>query len=90
MIGWMPATFLYIFVCEDCPLKFDWIDDDVKFLVNIVSNCLIILKTLVNPIIYAARMHEIQVSLLGFFGRDKFARLTIFYLALNLVPKRFV
>ncbi|XP_043286249.1 trace amine-associated receptor 4-like [Venturia canescens] len=62
VIGWMPATFLYIFVCEDCPLKFDWIDDEAKFFINIVSNCLIILKTLINPIIYAARMHEIQIA----------------------------
>ncbi|XP_011315081.1 G-protein coupled receptor 12 isoform X1 [Fopius arisanus] len=62
MIGWMPATFLFVFVCDDCLLPFDWISKYPRFLVYSASHCLLILKTIVNPIIYAARMHEIQVA----------------------------
>lgn len=74
----MPATFLYVLVCDDCLLKFDWTTGYSRFMIYNVANFLIILKTLINPIIYAARMHEIQVatrrmqsSLCGLFGFGK-------------------
>ncbi|KAK0092407.1 hypothetical protein PV326_001517 [Microctonus aethiopoides] len=62
VVGWMPATFLFVLVCEDCALKFDIFTGNAKFIIYNASNCLIIFKTLVNPIIYAARMHEIQLA----------------------------
>ncbi|XP_012288800.1 lysophosphatidic acid receptor 1 [Orussus abietinus] len=75
MVGWMPATIIFALVCNDCLLNFDWMSEKNKFILYSLFNCLIILKTLVNPIIYAARMHEIKVakrqmhaSLCGCFG----------------------
>ncbi|XP_015517077.1 lysophosphatidic acid receptor 1-like [Neodiprion lecontei] len=62
VVGWMPGTILYILACDDCLLNLDWVTGRAKFLVYNAVNCLIILKTLVNPIIYAARMHEIKVA----------------------------
>ncbi|XP_048515670.1 lysophosphatidic acid receptor 1-like [Athalia rosae] len=62
VVGWMPGTIMYTLVCEDCLLKFDWITGYERFFLFNAINFLIILKTLVNPIIYAARMHEIKVA----------------------------
>ncbi|XP_066581685.1 adenosine receptor A3-like [Prorops nasuta] len=62
VVGWIPATVMYVIVCEDCILRFNWTTDYIKLIVYIIINCLIILKTLVNPIIYAARMQEIKAA----------------------------
>lgn len=62
VIGWMPAVMMFILVCNDCVLQLNGVSDSVKFFYYCIINCLIILKTLVNPIIYAARMHEIKIA----------------------------
>lgn len=62
VVGWLPGTIVYTLACEDCLLKLDWFTPNEKFIIFNIVNCLIILKTLVNPIIYAARMHEIKVN----------------------------
>lgn len=84
VIGWMPGTIVFILVCKDCLLKFDWVNGNGQFFVYNAINCLIILKTMVNPIIYAARMHEIKMatrrmhaSLCGCLGLTNFASETI-------------
>ncbi|XP_063986867.1 beta-2 adrenergic receptor-like [Diachasmimorpha longicaudata] len=62
VVGWMPATFLFVLVCDDCLVKSNWITGYSKFIIFNAANCLLILRTIVNPIIYAARMHEIQAA----------------------------
>ncbi|EFN88898.1 Trace amine-associated receptor 4 [Harpegnathos saltator] len=62
LIGWMPGVIMYMLVCEDCLLQFNWLSGHSTFFIYTIINCLIILKTLVNPIIYAARMHEIKAA----------------------------
>jgi len=62
VIGWMPGVMIYVLVCDDCVFQFNWVSPRATFFIYTVINGLIILKTLVNPIIYAARMHEIKVS----------------------------
>ncbi|RLU18879.1 hypothetical protein DMN91_009237, partial [Ooceraea biroi] len=62
VIGWMPGVMIYVLVCDDCVFQFNLVSARAMFFIYTVINGLIILKTLVNPIIYAARMHEIQVN----------------------------
>ena len=61
VIGWMPAVLSYLLFCEDCMFHFKTLDKFVMFFIYTAVNLLIIFKTLLNPIIYAARMHEIKV-----------------------------
>jgi len=63
VLGWMPAVLVYCLVCADCVLDFQFADRVTMFCVYTTCNFLYILKTLVDPIIYAARMHEIQLAL---------------------------
>ncbi|CAL1680360.1 unnamed protein product [Lasius platythorax] len=62
VIGWMPAVIVYMLVCNDCILQLNGVSMHTTFFIYAVINGLIILKTLINPIIYAARMHEIKVA----------------------------
>ncbi|GAB1863998.1 Trace amine-associated receptor 4-like [Camponotus japonicus] len=62
VIGWMPAVIVNMLFCIDCMLQLNGVSVQIKFFIYAVINGLIILKTLVNPIIYAARMHEIKVA----------------------------
>ncbi|XP_071573858.1 adrenocorticotropic hormone receptor-like [Temnothorax nylanderi] len=62
VIGWMPGVMMYMLVCNDCVLQLNGVSARGVFLIYATINGLIILKTLVNPIIYAARMHEIKIA----------------------------
>lgn len=64
-VGYMPAVLVYIIRCEDCAIPFttDGNTVEVFFYVNAFTNTLMILKVLVNPIIYAARMKDIRLAL---------------------------
>ncbi|XP_015608084.1 trace amine-associated receptor 8a [Cephus cinctus] len=62
VVGWMPGTILYTLVCKDCLLDLSGLTKNGIFFVICAVNLLIILKTIVNPIIYAARMQEIKVA----------------------------
>jgi hypothetical protein len=61
IVGWMPAVLSYLLFCEDCLLHFNTFNKFAMFFIYTMVNLLIIFKTLLNPIIYAARMHEIKV-----------------------------
>ncbi|XP_071446399.1 adenosine receptor A1-like [Hetaerina americana] len=63
LLGWIPAVMLFFLVCEDCVLNFKDHDPRVMLVLYILVNLLIILKSLSNPIIYAARMQEIKAAL---------------------------
>jgi len=63
VLGWMPAVMVYCLVCADCAYSFNFADRITTFCIYTTCNLLFILKTLVDPIIYAARMHEIKIAL---------------------------
>ncbi|XP_070164540.1 adrenocorticotropic hormone receptor-like [Polyergus mexicanus] len=62
VIGWMPGVIMYMLFCDDCILQLKGVSVHTKFFIYAIINGLIILKTLINPIIYAARMHEIKIA----------------------------
>ncbi|XP_013789029.1 melanocyte-stimulating hormone receptor-like [Limulus polyphemus] len=63
LLCWMPAVLFFAVSCLDCVAPYTQIPETVLLPVGIVTNSLIILKSLVNPIIYAARMPEIREAL---------------------------
>lgn len=63
VIGWMPAVIVFITICLDCMINFTEVNPLVLTVTNVTSNCLIIIKSLVDPIVYAARIHEVQDAL---------------------------
>lgn len=62
IVGWIPAVLLYCLVCADCMYSFKAADPITMFALYTTCNFLYILKTLVDPVIYAARMHEIKMA----------------------------
>ncbi|XP_022702752.1 alpha-1D adrenergic receptor-like [Varroa jacobsoni] len=68
LIGWMPAVFFYVFTCTDsCPFPITEISYRTRISVGILVNALIVLKSLVDPFIYAARMPEVSEALYRMF-----------------------
>ncbi|XP_069668840.1 melanocortin receptor 5-like [Periplaneta americana] len=64
IVGWMPAVLSYLLLCEDCLFHHNnSFNKFVTFFIYTIVNLLIISKTLLNPIIYAARMHEIKMAI---------------------------
>ncbi|XP_035701614.1 uncharacterized protein LOC118433617 isoform X2 [Folsomia candida] len=63
IVGWMPATLYNIIACEDCIISLSDVPPKYRYAIGITVNVLVILKTFVDPIIYAARMSDIQLSL---------------------------
>ena len=63
VFGWMPAVLNFILFCADCSAGLMPLGRRPHLVLNIVVNTLIILKCLVNPIIYALRMPEIRLAL---------------------------
>ncbi|CAL8107367.1 unnamed protein product [Orchesella dallaii] len=61
VIGWMPATLYSLIACSDCVYKPESLPNAVRYSMGFIGNFLVILKTLVDPVIYAARMSDIQV-----------------------------
>ncbi|PSN54542.1 hypothetical protein C0J52_07093 [Blattella germanica] len=62
-VGWLPAVLGNILYCNDCVFKLRTFDKIVEFGIFTTLNFLIIVKTLLNPIIYAARMQEIKMAI---------------------------
>lgn len=62
IIGWLPACLAFVLICDN-GCVFTLRNINTIFFMSWFINNLIILKTLVNPIIYSARMIEIQVHL---------------------------
>lgn len=64
VIGWVPACLIFLFICSyGCLYNSTNINPNVAFYISVTINVLVILKTLVNPIIYSSRMVEIQVRI---------------------------
>ncbi|XP_014240392.1 melanocortin receptor 4-like [Cimex lectularius] len=60
LLGWLPATIYFYFVCEDCLVPRNWGTPVWRIITNFILNFLLILKTAINSYIYAARMKEIK------------------------------
>ncbi|XP_065161166.1 trace amine-associated receptor 4-like [Atheta coriaria] len=65
LVGWLPAVTIFVLICADgCVFATDKFAQEVgllmQFVIGWLSNILIILKTVANPIIYSARMIEIK------------------------------
>ncbi|OQR69681.1 adrenocorticotropic hormone receptor-like [Tropilaelaps mercedesae] len=68
LVGWMPAVFYYVFTCTDsCPFPITQISLRLRISMGVIVNALIVLKSLVDPFIYAARMPEISEALYCMF-----------------------
>ncbi|XP_043241263.1 adrenocorticotropic hormone receptor-like [Amphibalanus amphitrite] len=63
VFGWMPAVLTFALFCVDCAAGPAPLGRRAHLALNILVNTLIILKCLVNPIIYALRMPEIRLAL---------------------------
>lgn len=68
VVGWLPAVTTYLIICPTGCLysgaEFERLRQaniELFFYISWLTNLLIILKTLANPIIYSCRMNEIKV-----------------------------
>ncbi|XP_076321122.1 adrenocorticotropic hormone receptor-like [Tachypleus tridentatus] len=59
-VCWVPALLYFAVTCLDCIVPHTSIPEHIRLPVGIVANSLIILKSLVNPVIYTGRMTEVQ------------------------------
>lgn len=63
VIGWVPACLVFLCICTyGCLYETKDVNFNVGFYISVTINVLVILKTLVNPIIYSSRMVEIKVT----------------------------
>ncbi|CAL1293408.1 unnamed protein product [Larinioides sclopetarius] len=60
ILGWMPAVLYFVLTCLDCPMPFSEIPLRIRILTGIFVNSMIVVKSLVDPIIYVVRMPEIK------------------------------
>ena len=63
ILCWMPAVITFIVICFDCTMHPHHLDWRVHLDLAITTNTLVVLKCLVDPVIYAARMPEIKLAL---------------------------
>ncbi|XP_037082021.1 adrenocorticotropic hormone receptor-like [Pollicipes pollicipes] len=63
VLGWMPALLTFMLICKDCHFNGADLNPRAFLALNILFNTLVILKCLVDPVIYAARMPEIKQAL---------------------------
>lgn len=59
----MPAVLHFYLICNDCYFQFHTVGTKNLILTSSITNFLLIAKYLLNPLIYASRMHEIRVSM---------------------------
>ncbi|XP_064458741.1 adenosine receptor A1-like [Ornithodoros turicata] len=60
LLGWVPAVIFYVLTCLDCALPIISLPLDVRLTFGILTNSLVLLKSLADPVIYVVRMPEIQ------------------------------
>lgn len=67
-LGWLPSVIFFVTVCTNCLVTN--VGAKKMFYINVVFNSLIILKLLINPLIYGFRILEIRYALwLMYAGR---------------------
>lgn len=64
---WIPTCLVFLLTCGTCPLTSD-VRPRLVFAVGVLSNLCILLKSLINPIIYAVRIPEIKTALTKQYG----------------------
>lgn len=61
-VGWLPALFVFLLVCNDCSIK--TYPPEMRILaVQVVVNSLMLTKLFINPFIYGFRMLDIRYAL---------------------------
>ncbi len=66
LLGWLPATVWYGVTCDQCPFPVIVLMGDspkLVYTVSIVTMLSLILKGLLNPLVYARRVPEIRTAL---------------------------
>lgn len=77
VIGWIPSVFIFLLICRNCIFDLDTFGSvkgqSLLFYLSFFSNVAIVFKSLIDPVIYAARVKEIKLALFTmhpyFFGR---------------------
>ncbi|VDP22089.1 unnamed protein product [Soboliphyme baturini] len=71
LVGWMPVSMIFVLTCETCALPYSATSaHSLVFFTSVLANLCILLKSLVNPIVYAVRIPEIQNALRKFLRRN--------------------
>lgn len=63
ILGWIPAVIFYITVCSNCIVDPRTVPKDNMLAFAILTNCFVLLKSFLDPLIYAARTREIRDAL---------------------------
>lgn len=92
VIGWLPAVMFFVLTCDDCILPVKTISPMTTVIVVTIVNSLIVLKSLVDAVLYTLRIKELRdgihrmhlaVCLCGFAARKK-KKMTIKQLSLSV------
>ncbi|VDP43019.1 unnamed protein product [Soboliphyme baturini] len=61
VVGWIPTSLIFVLTCSTCLFPYSQTSAyNVVFFISILANLCILLKSLVNPIVYAIRIPEIR------------------------------
>ncbi|CAN7942853.1 unnamed protein product [Ixodes pacificus] len=63
LLGWMPAVVFIVLTCTECAYPIFSLPMKTRMTLGILTNALIICKSLANPFIYAARIVEVKEAL---------------------------
>ncbi|XP_003741453.1 adrenocorticotropic hormone receptor-like [Galendromus occidentalis] len=63
LIGYMPAVVFYVLTCDECLCPLSKLSGRTVTVFGVLTNCLIFVKCLSDPIIYTIRMPEVRNGL---------------------------
>uniref|UniRef100_A0A5S6QCM2 G_PROTEIN_RECEP_F1_2 domain-containing protein n=1 Tax=Trichuris muris TaxID=70415 RepID=A0A5S6QCM2_TRIMR len=71
-LGWIPSSVIFVLTCATCPFPYSESSTlAIVFATSVLANFCILIKSLINPVIYAVRIPEIRGVLLHMFGRQR-------------------
>lgn len=77
LIAWLPGSIWYLLICDVCIIPLNRMNINIFVAASFLFNALMILKGLVNPLIYHMRIPELREALANFreavFRRNQFA-----------------
>ncbi|CDW56183.1 G-protein coupled octopamine receptor [Trichuris trichiura] len=72
ILGWIPSSVIFVLTCATCPFPYSESSTlAIVFATSVLANFCILVKSLINPVIYAVRIPEIRGVLLHIFGRQR-------------------
>ncbi|OUC48314.1 putative 7 transmembrane receptor [Trichinella nativa] len=70
LLGWVPSSVIFVLTCATCPYPYSKSSAiSVVFATSVLANFCILIKSLINPVIYAVRIPEIRGVLLNWVHR---------------------